>query len=292
VNNGPFLFLGSFVAMLLSWLGLIVAPQVQLRDLEPEKNETTGQYYPVQRLGMARQGADVYRANACYSCHSQQVRQTDYEFRAVVEKPGTNEVGLGQVLMKIDPEWPEGLAVDPGYELEIGKINLHRRDTLEQYFDSANLKQFGAKIRFDFRPLGPDIQRGWGVRASVARDYLYDDVVMPGDQRVGPDLANVGARLPDRNWHLVHLYQPQANVPGSSMPSYQFLFEKRRVGDHPSPNALKLEGALAPGAGWEIVPRPEALRLVAYLQSLKQTEPLYEAPAPMVEAPAPAATTK
>lgn len=281
MNNGPFIFLGSFVALLLSWLGLIVAPEVQLRDLQPSKNDITGHYFPVQRLGLARQGADVYRANACYTCHSQQIRQTGYDFKAVVEKPGTNEPAFSEILGKVDPAWPAGIEVDPGYTLDIGAINLHRKESLDQYFDNSGIKKLGAKIRFDFHPLGPDIERGWGVRASVARDYLYDDTLMLGNQRVGPDLTDVGARLPDLQHILLHLYDPQSVTPGSIMPAYRFLFEERRVGDAPSPNALKLGGKLAPEAGREIVPKPEALALVAYLQSLKVTEPLYEAPTPI-----------
>ena len=68
---------------------------------------------------------------------------------------------------------------------------------------------------------------------------------MPGSQRVGPDLANVGARLPDANWHLLHLYAPQLQVKGSTMPPYRFLFEKRRIERRPSPEAL----VLPPDAG-------------------------------------------
>ena len=49
------------------------------------------------------------------------------------------------------------------------------------------------------------------------------------------------------------------------MPPYRFLFEKRKIGRRPSPEALALPGELAPGAGYEIVPKPAAKALVAYL---------------------------
>ena len=42
--------------------------------------------------------------------------------------------------------------------------------------------------------------------------------------RTGPDLLNIGARQPSVDWHLGHLYQPRAYVPGSIMPPYPFLF--------------------------------------------------------------------
>ena len=41
---------------------------------------------------------------------------------------------------------------------------------------------------------GSDIARGYGVRASVARDYVQQKPVLLGDRRIGPDLANYGAR--------------------------------------------------------------------------------------------------
>ena len=41
---------------------------------------------------------------------------------------------------------------------------------------------------------GSDIARGYGVRPSVARDYVLQPQVLLGQRRVGPDLANYGAR--------------------------------------------------------------------------------------------------
>ena len=284
MNSGPLLFLGSFVALLLSWLGIVAAPQVQLRTLQPVKNDTTGKYYPLQRLGLARQGAEVYRANACYTCHSQQIRQEGYHFRAVLEKVGTNETALVEALMRLNPRWQQSdaelLAQGEGEALaEMENLTLQQKTSLESRFDQTKVSEYGAKLRFDFIPTGADLEiRKWGVRASVAADYLYDDPVMLGSQRTGHDLSNVGNRWPDPSWHLAHLYHPRSTVEGSTMPDYRFLFEKRRIIDGPSPHALKLEGALAPGEGWEVVPTTKALALVAYLQSLNVSESLYEAP--------------
>jgi len=42
---------------------------------------------------------------------------------------------------------------------------------------------------------GSDIARGYGVRASVARDYVLQKPVLLGERRIGPDLANYGARV-------------------------------------------------------------------------------------------------
>jgi cytochrome c oxidase cbb3-type subunit 2 len=77
------------------------------------------------------------------------------------------------------------------------------------------------------------------------------------------------------------------------MPPYRYLFEKRKVGGAPTPDALKLAGDLSPEPGYEIVPMPEARALVAYLLNLRAEAPLFEAPytPPPVSAPATNAPT-
>ena len=117
------------------------------------------------------------------------------------------------------------------------------------------------------------------MRFTVAQDYLGDYPVMLGIQRIGPDLANIGARKADRDWQLRHLYDPQALVKGSMMPPYRYLFEKRRIiaGQHPSERALKVDDV---PAGYEIVPTDSAEALVAYLLSLSSQVDLFEAPVP------------
>jgi cytochrome c oxidase cbb3-type subunit 2 len=74
VNPAPLLFLASFFALAVSWLGFVLAPQLQLGRQSEVTVETTGQIYPSMRSGLARQGEAVYRANGCFYCHSQQVR--------------------------------------------------------------------------------------------------------------------------------------------------------------------------------------------------------------------------
>jgi cytochrome c oxidase cbb3-type subunit II len=74
MNYGPLIFLGAFLTIASSWCGLVLIPQLQFGRQEPVRIEETGQLYPQQRSGPARQGMDVYRANGCIYCHSQQVR--------------------------------------------------------------------------------------------------------------------------------------------------------------------------------------------------------------------------
>src|SRR5437867_5343667 len=41
-----------------------------------------------------------------------------------------------------------------------------------------------------------DIDRKWGERRSAPRDYIFDRPVVLGQERLGPDLANIGKRAP------------------------------------------------------------------------------------------------
>ena len=75
-------------------------------------------------------------------------------------------------------------------------------------------------------------------------------------------------------WHHVHLYSPRSINLDSNMPSYRFLYEKRRIRDQRSADALQLTGSDAPPAGWEVIPTYDAKCLVAYLMALNQSHPL------------------
>jgi len=75
-------------------------------------------------------------------------------------------------------------------------------------------------------------------------------------------------------WHHVHLYAPRSINLDSNMPSYRFLYEKRRIAGERSADALQLSAADAPPEGWEVVPSYDAKCLVAYLMGLNQSHPL------------------
>lgn len=115
-----------------------------------------------------------------------------------------------------------------------------------------------------------DGQRGWG-RPSYPSDYVHDFPALLGTMRTGPDLINVGSRLPDTNWHLIHLYQPRAVVPWSIMPPYPFLFEHKSeptVGDQ----ILNVPAAFRP-QGQVVIVTEAANDLVSYLLSLQRDMP-------------------
>ena len=72
---------------------------------------------------------------------------------------------------------------------------------------------------------GFDVERGWGKRPSVARDYILQEHVLIGNTRVGPDLANLGLRGHSLEWLHKHLFEPQALIPESICQPSPFLYE-------------------------------------------------------------------
>jgi len=90
-------------------------------------------------------------------------------------------------------------------------------------------------VAADIRRFGPATEN-WETREDLPH--------MWGTRRIGPDLSReAGLRRDD--WQLTHLYEPRWVEPGSVMPGYPWLFN-----------------------GQPDRPRPEALDLIAYLQSL------------------------
>jgi cytochrome c oxidase cbb3-type subunit 2 len=287
MNFAPLIFLAAFFGVACSWFGFVLTPQLQVGRLDQTNTVPAGALYPVSRPGLARQGLNVYRANGCAYCHSQQVVQTGTVCNVLLTDAGTNQTGLLVALRKVRP----ALSENEDKELMTGLPKTIREGLTKDEADAAvkTLSVGGAKAAVWIVPVGPDIPR-WGIRRTVAEDFLFDYPVMLGSQRVGPDLANVGLRWSDPKWHLRHLYAPRAEAKDSTMPPYRFLFEKRRIETKRSPDALDLPPALAPEPGYEILPKPEANALVAYLLSLRANEPLFTAPVSVAAAPVTADT--
>jgi hypothetical protein len=195
----------------------------------------------------------------------------------VLTDAGTNRADVVRALLKVKP-------VTTAAEFEKELPGPMPRNVLEGVTRAAadaaiaKLEPTGAKAEVKVIPTGPDIARGWGRRRSVAEDFLFDQPVMLGSQRIGPDLADVGSRLPQAEWHLLHLYNPKIFERKSVMPPYRFLFEKRKIGRDPSPNALKFTGEFAPERDCEIVPTDQAKALVAYLISLRADTVIFATP--------------
>jgi len=302
MTRGALIFVGVLFSLACSWAALIFGSQLHLGALQPAAILNSSELYPAPRPGLAQQGAVVYRANGCFYCHSQQVRQGGITFGAVITDPGTNASAVVAALRARFPSVSADTAQQTPGKLPV----VIAADTTAAAANQA-MKPFTdieVKTELTFKNLGADIAAGLGPRGSVARDYLFDNPPLPGSLRAGPDLANVGSRAPEKfvgiwsfspaartndalqaiereRHHLAHLYNPAAVAKGSTMPAYPFLFEKRplKPGAKPSPDAIQL-GKDTPSDGFEIIPSSDAKALVAYLLSLRHDASLAERAVP------------
>jgi cytochrome c oxidase cbb3-type subunit 2 len=132
-----------------------------------------------------------------------------------------------------------------------------------------------------FPPLAQDARYG---RPSRPEDYAADDPPFLGTERTGPDLSNIGTRLPSAEWHYTHLFDPRVVCGGSVMPAYRWYFRTKAEHDVYAREAgqpgyvadhrvlLPVSAAAQYGPAYEVWATPEAQDLVAYLLSLS-TDP-------------------
>jgi cytochrome c oxidase cbb3-type subunit 2 len=258
MKNGFVIFIAAFAVLVTSWSAFVLGPQLQLGGAKQVAVLNSSDVYPVNRPGEAAQGLQVYRANGCAACHTEQVQQDGMVCDVVLSSAGKNPSAVSNLLAK----------------LKLNGLTEREAEDAGEAITAA-----GGKVETHIVPTGPDIARGWGLRHGVAEDFLYDYPVQLGSVRIGPDLAGVGARSPDVKLVLLHLYAPKSVVKDSAMPPFRYLFETRKMtGGEFSPDALNLPKEFAPAAGYEVVPKPEAKKLAAYLLSLHADAPLYDAP--------------
>lgn len=124
-----------------------------------------------------------------------------------------------------------------------------------------------------------EMDKVWGSRPSIAADYAgikrtdfwRNTATLMGTERTGPDLTDVGNRQPSSEWNLVHLFNPRSVVKESIMPAYPWLFTfKKEV--NKGDVVVNVPKEFLEGKEGKVVATKEALYLVAYLQSLKQTK--------------------
>ena len=306
MKSSALVFLAAFVALSASWGGFVLAPQLQLGRATQGKVVPSGVAYPTARPGLASQGAEVYRSLGCVYCHSQQVGQEKTIAEIVLTDAGTNTFATLAVLAELKSTYSQDAGKNILGSLPQTIMQVPATDAATPIL--KRLAEIGAKAGVRVSQHGTDLTRGWGRRATVAADYLFESPVQPGTRRIGPDLANVGQRRQDVNWHLRHLYAPKSVVNDSTMPPYRFLFTERKLkpGQVPSPDAIPLTASgeffdVSKDTGpvtHELVPTEAGRTLAAYLVSLRADAPLFEAPftapalpadvAPATNSPAPA----
>lgn len=96
-----------------------------------------------------------------------------------------------------------------------------------------------------------DIDRKWGARRSAPRDYLFDQPVLLGQERMGPDLSNVGKRSGEEEKPSP---APGANPPAAAPAAAQSPAQPN-AGPQKPPTAPNAPGQTSPAA-----PQPAAAK--------------------------------
>jgi len=78
MRNLPFLFLGIFFCIALSFTVLVLTSQIQFGALQPVAMGEGEDLYPKEPVGIAQQGKKEYIKLGCAYCHSQQVRRKGF----------------------------------------------------------------------------------------------------------------------------------------------------------------------------------------------------------------------
>ncbi len=298
------LFLGIFGTFAFSWLGLTVVPNAQIGHLDPQMDEEGNDAYPAPKSGMAERGRQVYRANGCVYCHSQQVR-ADYVASDIERKWGERRsaprdyifdrpVLLGK--MRIGPDLsnigkrapvddenappPGSTNVSPAPSPAVGTAaapapqtppaaNAPPTGAVAVAAPAANnAPNAGTPASAGSPPAPPAATGASPAPATAAATAAAAPAASPATEKTA--LAQYSAA-----WHHRHLYDPRSVVADSIMPSYRFLYEKRRVTGERAADAVI--GVTNPAdEGWEVVPTYDAECLVAYLMSLDQSHALNE----------------
>lgn len=78
MKNGPFLLIGLFSALAVSFGAIVLGSHAQLGRLTPYFDDAESQSFPARPQGLAARGQLVYADLGCAACHTQQVRRPDY----------------------------------------------------------------------------------------------------------------------------------------------------------------------------------------------------------------------
>ena len=308
------LFLGIFGTFAFSWVGLTVIPNWQIGHLNPESDEEGTDIYPQPQSGMFHRGERVYAANGCVYCHSQQVRPdyvaNDIERKwgnrrsaprdYIFERPVfLGKMRMGQDLANIGARAPaqEERSPAPPTSASPAPQGATASSPPPAQAVAASPATSPMKAASPSAPTAaaasspggspsPNASPPPGQRTGVASPSpgQMANTTPGGSSPAAPSAQTPGAPWPIQTaglppmysaaWHHVHLYAPRSINLDSNMPSYRFLYEKRRIAGERSADALQLSGADAPPEGWEVVPSYDAKCLVAYLMGLNQSHPL------------------
>jgi len=89
MNKAPWIFMGVLFTLSLSWWGMVYGPATQLGGETPNKGDGTALK---PRVGLARQGEQVYRENGCYYCHTRTATGGKFGYELQLTQLGDDRV--------------------------------------------------------------------------------------------------------------------------------------------------------------------------------------------------------
>lgn len=122
--------------------------------------------------------------------------------------------GLAELfpMLLIDDNVPKIEAVQPYTPLELAGRDLYIREGCNNCHS-----QMVRPFRSETERYGPYSKSG---------EFVYDRPHLWGSKRTGPDLHRLGGKYPDI-WHYRHMEDPTSTSPGSIMPPYPWLLERK-----------------------------------------------------------------
>src|SRR5882757_10256966 len=295
------LFLGIFGTFAFSWIGLTVIPTWQIGHLNPESDEEGTDIYPRPQSGMFTRGEHVYAANGCVYCHSQQVR-ADYIANDIERKWGNRrsaprdyiferpvflgKMRMGQDLANTGARAPAPEEGSPAPPTGASPAPQGAAASSPPPAQAVAASPATSPVKATSPSAATAVAATSPGGSPSPSPGQVANTTPGGSSPAAPSAQTPGAPWPIQTaglppmysaaWHHVHLYAPRSINPDSNMPSYRFLYEKRRIAGEHSAEALQLSSSDAPPAGWEVVPTYDAKCVVAYLMGLNQSHPLKE----------------
>ena len=206
--NRPFyLFAGIIGSFALSCYALVLVPQTQIGDLQPQFGDDEGKIvdiYPIDNYGAVKAGRNVYASEGCVYCHSQQIRD---------EQNGAD----------IDARL--GHAADGGARLYLRKPSAAGQHatwsrSLERRRGGVARRVQGRRSEFQTREAGRGVATPPPLRA--ARDRMKDSGMPPyrylfekrkiSGQRSDEALNLTGEDAPPAGWEIVPKPEAKALV--------------------------------------------------------------------------------
>ena len=145
MKNGFVIFLAAFAVLAASWGAFVLGPQLQLGGAKQVAVLNSSDIYPHNRPGEANQGLQIYRANGCAACHTEQVQQTGVACDVVLTAAGKKSVGRVQSGCHFEIERPR-----PRKQARSCRRQNHRRR--RQSGDAHHRHRPGHRARLGFAP--------------------------------------------------------------------------------------------------------------------------------------------